>query len=269
MPPPRGGGRQQRTSSRQQQQQAQSHVHSHVQSSENRQPNSNSDDDIAEILTEIRNELRNTRHDLMNEINELKKSIQNLNKKIEEKDEIIDNQQYQITTIETDFHNLLQYNRRECIEIAGIPETVLDVNLEDTALKIFSTIDVEVEKHQIHACHRLPKKQGSVLPKRTIIRFVNRKTAELIKRNKKFLKEKIATAEDLDFDTSKLYINENLCAPYKTIWSMVRKLHKSNHIFSFWTYNGIVHYKTEEEGPPLKVFHKNMLFENFPLFNFV
>ena len=50
--PSRGGGRQQRTSSRQQQQQQQQ-AQSHVQSFENRQLNSNSNDDIAEILTKI------------------------------------------------------------------------------------------------------------------------------------------------------------------------------------------------------------------------
>ena len=86
-----------------------------------------------------------------------------------------------LATIEKDFHNLFQYNRQECIEVVAesrnpvIPETVLDVNLENNGLKIFSTIDVKVEKHQIHAWHRLPKKTGSVLAKRTIIRFVNRK----------------------------------------------------------------------------------------------
>ena len=225
---------------------------------------------IERILLDIKDEIRSSKFDLMEQIDELKSNVRDLNSKLDEKDKIIHTQQKQLNNLETELHSLLQYNRRECLEIAGIPETIEGTELEKTVIKIFSKIDVNVEEDQIHGCHRLPKKQGSKFPKRTIIRFVNRKTAEKIKRNKKKLREEETVNNwDLNIDIKGVYINENLCKPYKDIWSMVRQLHKAKFIHSFWTYNGVVNFREQaNDVKPHKITHVNELYDIFHDFNF-
>ena len=55
----------------------------------------------------------------------------------------------------------LQYNRRESLEIYGIPENICDKDLESKALNILTEIGVTKIQHwQVHACHRLKNKKN-------------------------------------------------------------------------------------------------------------
>ena len=48
----------------------------------------------------------------------------------------------------------VQYNRRESIEIDGIPTSVCDEDLENTTLWIFAEIGVpDIQPWLVHACH--------------------------------------------------------------------------------------------------------------------
>ena len=77
-----------------------------------------------------------------------------------------------------------QYVRRNNIEISGIPNSVVDDALEDKVISILEKIDVKVSKNDIEACHRLPASKKNPT-KRTIVRFVNRKSSEACLKSKK------------------------------------------------------------------------------------
>ena len=78
-----------------------------------------------------------------------------------------------------------QYHRRNNIEIHGIPNTVMDDQLENKVVEVLSKIDVQVESADIEACHRLPSRNSNH-PKKTVVRFVNRKkNRKIFKRKKK------------------------------------------------------------------------------------
>jgi len=62
-----------------------------------------------------------------------------------------------------------QYNRRNNIEISGIPTE------EEKIIEIRRKTDVEISANDIEACHRLPSKKGN---KKVIVKFVNRKKTE-------------------------------------------------------------------------------------------
>ena len=47
-----------------------------------------------------------------------------------------------------------QYNRRNCVEFSGIPDTVNDDNLEDTIIEACKDINIDVSETDIEACHR-------------------------------------------------------------------------------------------------------------------
>ena len=80
----------------------------------------------------------------------------------------------------------LQYNRRESIEISGLPQTIKDNELENRCIDILEDIGCgRLATDEIVACHRL-KNQNN-----TVIRFVNRKKASLALHNKKSYKTSI------------------------------------------------------------------------------
>ena len=54
-----------------------------------------------------------------------------------------------------------QYVRRNNIEIAGIPNSVDDNNLEGKVIEILGKIDVKVTSDEIEACHRLPPSKNN------------------------------------------------------------------------------------------------------------
>ena len=74
-----------------------------------------------------------------------------------------------------------QYSRRECLEIAGIPETVSHADLENKVRQIFDNIDVSIPTTRIKACHCIGDKG------RTIVKLSHRKDADVVFKNKKKL----------------------------------------------------------------------------------
>ena len=77
----------------------------------------------------------------------------------------------QLLEIDQKSNNLDQYNRRNNLEIQGIPTNVTDDELEGKVTNIFSCLGIEVKGPDIEDCHRL----GYANPKNTIVRSVNRK----------------------------------------------------------------------------------------------
>ena len=87
-----------------------------------------------------------------------------------------------VKDLETEVYKGQQYNRRNNIEINGIPDSITNESLENKVIEALAIIDVKVTESDIEACHRLPSKTS---PRPTIIKFVNRKNCEKILRNKK------------------------------------------------------------------------------------
>ena len=105
-------------------------------------------------------------------------------------------QSYQLVSqrvynLEKTIVNSLQYNRRESIEIHGLPETVFadddyvkDEKLEEKCLGLLEEIGVgTLNPMQVVGCHRLKNRS------KVIMRFVNRKHAYKALNKKKNLKD--------------------------------------------------------------------------------
>ena len=134
----------------------------------------------------------------------------------------------------------LQYNRRESIEICGLPETIKDDDLEQTCLQILEDIDCgKIKKSSVHACHRLKNRD------KTIIRFVNRKHADLALHNKKKLKDVEKTKYGLQ---KNIFINESLCKPMQFLAFKVRKAYREKKISSFNLWKGKLSCKIDEQN---------------------
>ena len=115
-------------------------------------------------------------------------------------------------------------------------------------------IDLNVSNNDIEACHRLGKQMNK--PRRTIIRFVNRKFAKKALLNRKGLKH--ADTSSLGLDSHKVFINENLTRANSKIAFHSRSLKRNLLIDKCYTKDGVVH---------IKVFHLNTLMDLFPNFD--
>ena len=180
------------------------------------------------------------------------KISQNVNNKLQER----------IINLERETSSNAQYSRRECIEIAGIPDSVSNNDLEDKVCEIFQAIDVNVKPRHIHACHRLKNSD------RSIIKFISRKNCINVLKNRKKLEN--INKSSLGFSKhTKLYINESLCPRYKFILWKCRTLHKEKLLDSYWTFNGTVKIRiNENDEDSHAITHINDLKDRFKDYDF-
>ena len=73
--------------------------------------------------------------------------------------------------------NLEQYGRRNNIIITGIPDSIDNNQLEESATEILTDININVASNDTEACHRIGKKDSRIGSSKTIIRFVKREHA--------------------------------------------------------------------------------------------
>ena len=206
----------------------------------------------------IVNELRAENASLKAESANLNKRLNDQHKKIES----IQNQcKFMQIEYETDINRLEQYGRRSNVELAGIPDDVTDGDLERKVIDILSEIDVKVAPHEIEACHRLFQGRNVKGPKRTIVRFVNRKTCDRIFRNKHKMKNLNKKKLNL---TGNIYVNYSLCRDYRRLWYHARMLHNDGHIAKFWVSGGTVKIAMALDSSPISILHKSKLEELFP-----
>jgi hypothetical protein len=227
-----------------------------------------------EFITSKLLELQNHLTDLIcQQKNEIIDQLQNEN--ILLKSEIVDlradlkKKTEDIADIETDVINLQQYVRRNNIEIHGIPNNVNDKDLEEKVIELAGCIDVELKKEDIEACHRLPNnKKNSKANKRTIVRFVNRKSCDKLHIKKSEIKKRPERLREIGLASSNLYINSNLCPYNKFLWGKCKKLFNEKLIHRFWIYNGSVFLLTDENEVKTKIDHLSTLKYIFPGYNF-
>ena len=81
------------------------------------------------------------------------------------------NSEHKLSQSEAHINNLDQYHWRKNLEIQGILLNVCDEALEDKAINIFHSLNINVNKNDIKYCHRL----GKADLKNTIVWFVNHK----------------------------------------------------------------------------------------------
>ena len=84
----------------------------------------------------------------------------------------------QMVSLEWQCWSICQYSRRECLELSGLPESLENSKLEDTALQLFERLDVEIDSSNSEDWHWLPSKG----PERVIVKFSKQKDANRILR---------------------------------------------------------------------------------------
>ena len=200
--------------------------------------------------------------DLTSEIQKLTGVVARLESEVSILRRVNDELQKQLISTERQCWANAQYSRRECIEVAGIPSSVSDDNLENKVLKFFHKLGVSINPNNIEACHRIKKDSD-----RTVVKFNKRKEFQQVMRVKKDLKNMTFTDIDLSVGTT-LYLNESLCSYYRWLWSNFKKLRNANIIDSFFTVHGTVKVKVSEGDKPRTITHLEDLKNIAPGYNF-
>ena len=200
--------------------------------------------------------------DLTSEIQKLTGVVTRLESEIAIVRRVNNELQKQLVSTERQCWANAQYSRRECLEVAGIPSSVSDGNLENTVLKVFDKLGVQISSENIEACHRIKKDSD-----RTIVKFSKRKDCLQIMKVKKDLRNMSFTDIDLPSGTT-LFLNESLCSYYRWLWSNCKKLRNKEIIHSFFTVNGTVKVKVSEGDKPRPITHLDDLKVIAPDFNF-
>ena len=125
---------------------------------------------------------------------------------------------------ERDLAQFMQYNRRENVEIVGIPDSIPDNRPEGVVIEILRRIGVNLSHYDIAGCHRL--KNRKIDSSNVILRFICRKHAKETLTNKYKLHFMVPEYKDL-------CIVDNLCPKYKSIFDNCVELKKDNKIKYF------------------------------------
>ena len=133
-------------------------------------------------------------------------------------------------------------------------------------------IDVKIKKRDIEACHRLNNRSDKgEIPKRSIVRFVNRKFCDKLHRAKCNLKKLDVREKLKEIGIHQpVYINNNLCPCNKFLWGKCKKLFEEKLVDRFWIYNGSIYISnsTDPINSKTKIDHIDVLKRIFPGYDF-
>ena len=141
-------------------------------------------DPLVKLEENVINHINNLKEEIINLKDIVIKRLQNENERLRAKCSTLENK---AVTLEQNLNSLGQYGRRNNLVLTGIPESILDNQLENTVSSILSDIGVRIQSEGIEAYHRFGKTDRKTKCKKTIIRFVNRKHCKKLLLNKKKL----------------------------------------------------------------------------------
>ena len=156
---------------------------------------------------------------------------------LHEESAIIVKHEERLIAIERSHFLYQQYGRRESIEIVGIPENVIQNDLEKEVINVYKEAGVLVHGNElthgdISACHRIGKKNT------TIVRFVNRKWAmQGLFNGKKLKGTKL-------YGNNPVFINNSFCWEFKYLGYAIRKLKTNKQIDGYKIKHGVYQVQT-------------------------
>ena len=194
---------------------------------------------------------------LQDSVRELTTSNTKYRRQIKDLQTNIDDLWDTVDKVERDLMQFMQYNRRENVEIIGVPEYIPDCEVESFVIDILGRIGVNISHYDIAGCHRLKNRKSE--SSNVIVRFICRQHVQEIFTNKKNLQYAVPEVKGL-------YIVENLCPRYKNIFDHCNELKNNNKLRHLWTYNGNIFIKLSDSRneKPKKILHLNDLDYYFP-----
>lgn len=235
-----------------------------------------------EFLPEIKKEITSANASLYNEIRDLNKRLVDIEKaqsfvseKYDQLLEIIKVTKMQLQQVEnklkdeaksianlksSDYENMVsidelqQYQRRDCLEIIGIPSLPND-KPKELVKELGSILGVAINDNDISTAHRLPSTKK--IQDRIIVKFVRRDKREEIYKARKLLLGKLtdclpsvnAEIGKSVSQPTKVFINESLTAYRRSLFGKIQAYRRQFKFKFIWTTNGKILLRKSESSP--------------------
>lgn len=201
-------------------------------------------DSVLRIINTKLNVLREVSEDVKS-IKEKLTSFEELQLKVIHLERQLEDREGSIRDLTTRLNQLEQYSRNKNIEIVNVEKIDTD-NVEEVVLAIGNKLGVKIEKSQIEAAHRLPRRGRGSAPEKIIVQFASRKT-----RDEFVLSKKVITNSDIFGQLgkgSRIYINENLTPYYQDILWKAKQFSKEFSFKFVWVQRGNVLMRKDENS---------------------
>ena len=165
--------------------------------------------------------------------------------------------------LETDLNKQDQYSRRKNLGIQGIPDNVLDDQLEEKIIEILNQINVKINTFDTEDCHRMGKSK-----KTTIVRFVNRKNCKTVLEKKISLIRKLDNEKLGSQSDARIFVSENLTPYNQHLAWKCRELKGAGKIHSCWSAKGVVKIRRTMNERPIAINHDTDIASLYPDFVF-
>ena len=148
----------------------------------------------------------------------------------------------------------LQYWRRNCLEIRGIPLQLRE-NTNELVREIGSMIGINIYESDIDTSHRLPVRRSAKYPPSIIVKFVRRDLRDEVFKQKKKLKDfTTRNIPDLSrLPQSRIFIVESLTKASKNLYKNSQKVKKDLDYKFLWTRQGKIFLRKDEDSTPIRI----------------
>jgi hypothetical protein len=160
-----------------------------------------------------------------------------------------------------------QYQRRDCLEITGIP-TLPNDKPKNIVMELGATLGVLLNENDISTAHRLPPTRK--IQDRIIVKFIRRDIREEIYKKRKVLNGKLtdclpSVKAEIGKSISQptiIFINESLTAYRKRLSGKIHDYRRQHNYKFIWTANGKILLR-QTESLPVNSFTTEEEFQRF------
>lgn len=211
-----------------------------------------------ELKAEIKSEIK---QEILNEFEKTKANFRSRDSLVTWLEEEVHALYDRVYELEIKVEQANQYNRRNNVEINGLPAWTKNEDLQNVVVEVLNKVVMEPinPETEIEACHHIGGKGGI---KGTVVRFMNRKRSEEIIDNR----DRLKTADLSKWNTN-IFINDNLNPFYKRLHYKCRQLKRIGKIRDVDIVKGRIKI-LGLDNVWLNVEHTNELMNLFPDTNF-
>lgn len=196
-------------------------------------------------------------HERLDELASASASTDDRLRKLEARDLEIVELKSSVTMLNRELNTQAQYQLRNEIEIAGLPEAVNE-NLHHTVLLLSKKVGVDLDDRDIDWVTRVgPKKSPSTsedkpnFPRPVVVRLLRRAKRDQLTKAAKSRRNLTSADVEIPGPALKVFINERLTKTNRLLFRDARALSKGKGFAHCWSTNGNI-YVRQREGKPAK-----------------
>ena len=130
--------------------------------------------DLVALVVNLQSKMDSVNSDLVAELRKMREGFDQMKSNLSVTKKVNSLLSERVQTIEKQCWANSQYSKRDCLEISGIPSSVIDNDLEDVVCKAITKAGVEVSEKDVEECHRVGKWDT------TIVKFFKSKVSKQV-----------------------------------------------------------------------------------------